>query len=994
MTDAELLALEDTEFVERAYREVLGRAADPPGLRGYLERVRSGTTKRQVLDELRGSEEAARRAARRAVEEGVTPAAGAEPARTPPIGLDELLRVGDTTFVEHAYRVTLGRPADPIGRSQYLRALRRGAGRLEVLALLLDSPEGRRHAASVPDIRMAIERQSFRRVPVVRYALRLARRISRLASGTRRAPSRGRRGGGGLNYELGEGVDPMRSRDAQHQMPSPSKAMADHVTHRAVESGETRRLNDAAADMDAVVDQPIERRPLTRGSAAQLGIERFVGATLHGFSLIDEEPAPVSIEFAGRALGRIVPLAQEAGGEGSFSAVLGGILQFSLISRYRADLRLAQLREDGCAIVVPLAEHRADALTFSPMRALMRGAAATQVGSIRAMRMVSANACSIVFEAAPAGTSAETVVLDFYQEGDAGELIRLGRFAMERASQIVDLEFRLRNADAALLMVATDQQRNILATDCFPLPSLCSDVNAPLIEYHVVLESGKPPYAVLAKIARTYFDASVSSSADSDRQAIPHAAHTCMVVVAGANADPHIPSLLRAASQLTSDVVYLDASGIVTTTDGHQSPWAAFLEASRAKHFLFVDSDVHLRPDFWAIVADNRYRLPPGTKLVHWHTIAIDGASRPQVVKAGLLLDPAFSEHRLLDGRAVLASQDAVREAHALRPSGFRAAFWSPEKTFSGVEPTRTALIPVVMQITRVPIAPLVIQRLQAEHIVLDMAPPVPAEPRRDGPGVSAIINYRDGVEDTLRCLSSLAAQRLEGPLEIVLVNNGSTNASVGAVTAAAVDQFTRANVRTIDYPHRFNHSTQCNVAALAARHDTLLMLSNDSVLRTPTAVARSARVAQIPWVGTCGYRIIGNEANKGRLQSLGLALNERRYLFSGASPVTTSQAPLFALDCTFEVIGNTFAAVMLRRSVYRELDGLDSIAFPTNYNDIDFSFRASNAGYRHLVIGAEIVEHMGRGSREADQDLPIDQRIIERAPSLELLARVGFQQL
>jgi GT2 family glycosyltransferase len=122
--------------------------------------------------------------------------------------------------------------------------------------------------------------------------------------------------------------------------------------------------------------------------------------------------------------------------------------------------------------------------------------------------------------------------------------------------------------------------------------------------------------------------------------------------------------------------------------------------------------------------------------------------------------------------------------------------------------------------------------------------------------------------------------------------------------------------------------------------------------------------------------------------------LNPRRYLFSGGSPVSTSQAPAFALDCTFEVLGNTFAAVMVRREVYRALDGLDSVAFPTNYNDIDFSFRATNAGYRHVVVGSEIVEHVGRGSREADQDLPIDQRIIERAPRLGLLARIGFQQL
>ena len=54
---AELLACEDYPFIRRAYWALLGREPDPGGLANYLERLRSGTPKVQVLSELAHSPE-------------------------------------------------------------------------------------------------------------------------------------------------------------------------------------------------------------------------------------------------------------------------------------------------------------------------------------------------------------------------------------------------------------------------------------------------------------------------------------------------------------------------------------------------------------------------------------------------------------------------------------------------------------------------------------------------------------------------------------------------------------------------------------------------------------------------------------------------------------------------------------------------------------------------------------------------------------------------
>ena len=57
MSLAELLALQNEDFVEAAYRTVLGREADPAGRSYYASRIRAGHSKLSVLYQLRNSRE-------------------------------------------------------------------------------------------------------------------------------------------------------------------------------------------------------------------------------------------------------------------------------------------------------------------------------------------------------------------------------------------------------------------------------------------------------------------------------------------------------------------------------------------------------------------------------------------------------------------------------------------------------------------------------------------------------------------------------------------------------------------------------------------------------------------------------------------------------------------------------------------------------------------------------------------------------------------------
>jgi GT2 family glycosyltransferase len=992
MAGENLQKLDDDAFVERAYRDIIGRPSDPEGHAGYVQRLRQGTSRQQVLADLQASDEGRRRAAQlgRTDTLGAVPTVQAEQAPAPT--LEQLLTpASDEAFIDAAYRAVLARTSDSAGRRTYLHLLRRGASRLDVLDALLQSPEGRRAARPLPDLRAALAGRVLSRWRVLRPPLRLVRRCVRGVRQYLSQPGvRARTSTPQARSRPTEGPDPLRPRDRPRRglRPAPPPTAMNHAADKPF--------------TDPATGPTLPGTPPAGDGLAQLHVLAITGPLMQGWSGDVARALPCSLTFAGVVIGKLVPdlpradLALEHGladaGVG-FAVGIGGLLQFAQLAAGCHELVLAQQQEDGASVALDLRTHAAEALTFAPMRALARPLP-QPVGQIRSVRLVSPSEAALLFEAdRHEAEPARSVFLDFYQEAEAGRLVRVGRFAVELGGQLHELTLKLLDVRRPLLMVVTDEQRRLVCSDCFPLPNLFARRLAPLIDYHVTMENGSAAYAVAAKLARSFLDRHIDTAAAS--RAVPRQAETLLLLYTQAGTAQTATDRLDAFEGLAASVVLLDDDGQAATAGGASQPVAELLRASGARHVLLADADDTLRPDFWPVLASHAHRLKEGTALIHWHSLWAEPGARLQVAKVPPLLHPAFREHRLFSNRALMVTRELLMRALEQRGAELRSGALVLEKLFDFVEPGAVAEVPVPMHIVRVAPRPAQIQRLQDEQTALPVSPRTAlAAPATPAPGVSAVINFRDSVTDTRRTLSALHQQQGLGELELLLVNNGSLPGSVQDILAHAHALFGTARVQLVDYPHRFNHSAQCNVAAAQARHEVLLMLSNDALFVTPGAVASAARVAMVPWVGSCGFRIVGNHGAKRQLQSLGLALSPRRHLFAGGSPIGRGLVPAFALDCSFEVVGNTFAAAMVRREVYRQLDGLDSEAFPTNYNDVDFCFRASNAGFRHVVLGAEVVEHTGRGSREFDQDLPVDPRLVERAPRLDQLCRMGFHQL
>jgi rhamnosyltransferase len=87
---------------------------------------------------------------------------------------------------------------------------------------------------------------------------------------------------------------------------------------------------------------------------------------------------------------------------------------------------------------------------------------------------------------------------------------------------------------------------------------------------------------------------------------------------------------------------------------------------------------------------------------------------------------------------------------------------------------------------------------------------------------ISVVIPVKDGGSDLGRCLGAIRAQQLEVPVEIVVVDSGSTDGSV------AVAQRHDAIVHEIP-AHEFSHGASRNVGAGLAGGEVLVFISQDA---------------------------------------------------------------------------------------------------------------------------------------------------------------------
>ena len=232
----------------------------------------------------------------------------------------------------------------------------------------------------------------------------------------------------------------------------------------------------------------------------------------------------------------------------------------------------------------------------------------------------------------------------------------------------------------------------------------------------------------------------------------------------------------------------------------------------------------------------------------------------------------------------------------------------------------------------------------------------------QDAPLVSIIIPTKDQLPILQRCVESLLEKTAYGNYELLIVDNNSETPEALA-WFEGVEALGDSKVRILRYPHPFNYSAINNMAAREARGEYLVLLNNDTAIISEHWLDELLNHALRPEVGIVGAKLLYPD---GRIQHAGVLLGLRgpaEHPFIGDAMDAPGYMQRLQVDQNYSAV--TAACLMIRRSIYEEVGGLEEQQFKVSYNDVDLCLKVREAG--HLIVWTPhaVVMHEGSVSQK-----------------------------
>jgi GT2 family glycosyltransferase len=232
-------------------------------------------------------------------------------------------------------------------------------------------------------------------------------------------------------------------------------------------------------------------------------------------------------------------------------------------------------------------------------------------------------------------------------------------------------------------------------------------------------------------------------------------------------------------------------------------------------------------------------------------------------------------------------------------------------------------------------------------------------------PIVSIVIPTRDNMEVLERCINSLVKNATYKSLEIIIVNNGSTQQK----TISYFDRLREEhNAKIIDSDTPFNFSYLCNVGAAHSSGDFLLFLNDDTEVLTEDFVERMLGFAGLKHVGAVGAKLLYPQTDKVQHSGVLNLDNGPGHAFLQLP----SDAPGYFNRNILEYnwLAVTGACMMIEKKKFMHVSGF-SEDLPVAYNDVDICCKLIDAGYFNVVCQQAKLYHHESVSRGLDNASP-----------------------
>ncbi len=243
-------------------------------------------------------------------------------------------------------------------------------------------------------------------------------------------------------------------------------------------------------------------------------------------------------------------------------------------------------------------------------------------------------------------------------------------------------------------------------------------------------------------------------------------------------------------------------------------------------------------------------------------------------------------------------------------------------------------------------------------------------------PRVSILIPNKDHIDDLKKCLASIDKGGAYPDLEIIVIENNSTEPETFAYYKELEAQDPRVKVVYYDAGGTFNYSAINNFGAKAATGEYLFLLNNDTEFISDDVIGEMAGYLGREDVAAVGARLYYEDNT---IQHAGVIVGWGG--IAGHAFVNQKRGETgyqHRIICQQDMSAVTAACLMVKKSVFDEVGGLTE-ELAVAFNDIDFCMKIRKAGY--LIVYDPFAElyHYESKSRGLDQGNPEKVRRFEQ---------------
>ena len=230
-------------------------------------------------------------------------------------------------------------------------------------------------------------------------------------------------------------------------------------------------------------------------------------------------------------------------------------------------------------------------------------------------------------------------------------------------------------------------------------------------------------------------------------------------------------------------------------------------------------------------------------------------------------------------------------------------------------------------------------------------------------PMVSVLIPNKDHTDDLQRCLDSLYKNAGWENMEVLVLENNSTDLATEAFYQEAEEKY--PSLQVLRYRGGFNFAAICNFGAARSKGEHLLLLNNDMEIISCDFIREMLSYSQRPEVGAVGAMLYYPDET---VQHAGLIIG-----IGGTAGVSHKGhkkgdgGDMFRLSTVQNMSAVTGAALMVKRRLYEAAGGMDEANFAVAFNDVDFCLRLREQGLWNVFTPFAQAYHYESKSRGYD---------------------------